>query len=284
MKFTTAALAVSYLALASASVGPAAPGVQKRPEAEPTKMEDFKWSDPFSSSKIRKFTPSCSAEATFKAREYLLDDLSEDAPLGLSAWADALRKIFKGRAYPGSWDGWDPHGYDRNLLMMEYSEVPIPVREWIEEQERTDGSGKGLFAVYEKPRDAQHKIQNVAKFPNKGMAPALRPLDKKKVVMFTPGALYDILPLWVAEKSGCKGMQGPLRPHLVLLPTNSELDTLLDTSKYTPKLAEGAVVAWPVKYGKANRKDGERDIEFTIKAQVLQAKAEAADEAERDEL
>lgn len=46
----------------------------------------------------------------------------------------------------------------------------------------------------------------------------------------------------------------------------------------------GAVVAWPVKHGKADRKKGERDIEFTIKAQVLQAKAEGSGEAARDEL
>jgi hypothetical protein len=49
-------------------------------------------------------------------------------------------------------------------------------------------------------------------------------------------------------------------------------------------LAEGAVVAWPVKYGKANRKKDERDIEFTIKAQVLKAKSDESTEAARDEL
>ncbi|OIW29284.1 hypothetical protein CONLIGDRAFT_413808 [Coniochaeta ligniaria NRRL 30616] len=265
MKFNTAALAASFLASAAAAVGPAAPGQQVRPEGKPTKMEDFKWADPFSSSKIRKFTPSCDAEKTFHAREYLLDDLQLEPPLGLEPWAEALKKIFKGRPYPGSWDGWDPHGYDRNLLMMEYSEVPIPVREWIEEQERTDGEGRGLFAVYEKPKDSHHKIHNVVKFPTKGMTPALRPLDKKKVLLFAPGALYDLLPLWVAESSDCK-------------------ETLLDTAKYSPKLAEGTVVAWPVKYSRANRKQDERDVEFTIKAQVLQAKTEGSTEAARDEL
>jgi len=205
MKFNAAALAACYIATAAAGMGPAAPGQQARPEAKPAMMDNFKWADPFGSSKIRKFSPSCDAEQTFRAREYLLDDLSADPPLGLSPWADALKKIFKGRPYPGSWDGWDPHGYDRNLLMMEYSEVPVAVREWIEEQERTDGDGKGLFAVYEKPKDSQHKIQNVVKFPTKGMTPALRPLDKKKVVLFAPGAVYDLLPLWVAEGSSCKG-------------------------------------------------------------------------------
>lgn len=215
MKLNTAALAASLIASTTAAMGPAIPGQQVRPEGKPTLMEDFKWADPFSSSKIRKFSPSCEAEKTFHAREYLLDDLQVEPPLGLEPWGDALKKIFKGRPYPGSWDGGDPHGYDRNLLMMEYSEVPIPVREWIEEQERTDGEGKGLFAVYEKPKDSQHKIQNVVKFPTKGMTPALRPLDKKKVVLFAPGALYDLLPLWVAEKSDCKGMCSV--PHLRFL-------------------------------------------------------------------
>jgi hypothetical protein len=206
MKFNNAAFAAIYIASAAAAVGPSVPGKQVRLEGKLSKMEDFKWVDPFSSSKIRKFTPACEAEKTFHAREYILDDLEVEPPLGIEPWAEALKKIFKGRPYPGSWDGWDPHGYDRNLLMMEYSEVPVPVREWIEEQERTDGEGKGLFAVYEKPKDSQHKIQNIVKFPTKGMAPALRPLDKKKVVLFAPGALYELLPLWVAESSNCKGM------------------------------------------------------------------------------
>jgi hypothetical protein len=206
MKFNTLALAACSIASTAAAIkAPSVPGAQSRPEASPTKMDDFKWADPFSSSKIRKFVPSCEAEKTFRAREYLLDDLQAQPPLGLAPWADALKKIFKGRPYPGSWDGWDPHGYDRNVLMMEYAEVPLPVREWIEEQERSDGEGKGLFAVYEKPKDQDHKILNVVKVPSKGMTPALRPLDKKKVVMFAPGAVYDLLPLWVAEGSSCKG-------------------------------------------------------------------------------
>jgi hypothetical protein len=66
--------------------------------------------------------------------------------------------------------------------------------------------------------------------------------------------------------------------------SNGGSETLLDTSKYTAKLAEGAVVAWPVKYSNANRKKDERDIEFTIKAQVLQSKADTSSEAGRDEL
>jgi hypothetical protein len=54
-------------------------------------------------------------------------------------------------------------------------------------------------------------------------------------------------------------------------------ETLGDTSKYSPKLSEGAVVAWPTKFTRAKRSQGKRDIEFTVKAQVLKAKEDAGD-------
>jgi hypothetical protein len=185
-------------------------GPPPRPGGNPAKLEDFKWADPFSSRRMKKFSADCSAEKTFSAREYLLDDLSEKLPNGLKPWSAALKKLFSGRAYPGSWDGIDPHGYDRNLLMMEYSEVPIAVREWIEDQERNDGEGKGLFGVYDKPKESDDTIRNVVKFASPEMAAGLRPLDQKRVAIFAPGAVYDILPLWVAASSECKGEQaGP---------------------------------------------------------------------------
>lgn len=60
-------------------------------------------------------------------------------------------------------------------------------------------------------------------------------------------------------------------------------DTLLDTSKYSPKLSEGGVVAWPVKHTTANRKKDEREMEFTVRAQVLKVKADGtADDAADD--
>lgn len=181
------------------------PGPPPRPSGKPAKLEDFKWSDPFASRRMKKFSPECASERTFTAREYLLDDLQEKLPQGLKPWSDALKKLFSGRDYPGSWDGIDPHGYDRNLLMMEYSDMPIAVREWIEDQERTDGEGKGLFGVYEKPKEGSETIRNVVKFASPEMARGLRPLDQKRIAIFAPGAVYDILPLWVAESSECKG-------------------------------------------------------------------------------
>jgi hypothetical protein len=110
MKVNSVALAASYIMSAAAFAGPEVPGVHQRPTGTPSKLEDFEWADPFSQRKMKKFVPACDVEKTFKAREYLLDDLQEKPPKGLSPWADALKKIFKGRPYPGSWDGIDPHG------------------------------------------------------------------------------------------------------------------------------------------------------------------------------
>lgn len=199
----TAAVAAACCIVSTASAfgGPKNP----RPEGYPTLMEDFKWSDPFSSRRMKKFTADCSVERTFSALEYQLDDLQAKVPLGLKPWQPALKKLFSGRDYPGSWGGIDPHGYDRNLLMMEYSDVPVAVREWIEDQERNDGEGRGLFGVYDKPTEDEKSIRNVVRFASPEMAAGLRPLDKKRVVIFTPGAMYDILPLWVAKSSECKG-------------------------------------------------------------------------------
>lgn len=70
-----------------------------------------------------------------------------------------------------------------------------------------------------------------------------------------------------------------------MLTTSFLADDLLDLAKYSPKLSAGNVVAWPVKYTRANRKRDERDIEFTIQARVLSAKPDDTPETEvKDEL
>ncbi|KAK0707883.1 hypothetical protein B0H67DRAFT_588843 [Lasiosphaeris hirsuta] len=257
-------VAAACLAAAASAMGPASPGKPARPAGKPEKMKNWKWADPFTSSQIRQFDAACDAEQTFHAREFLLDDLSVAPPLGLSPFLDALKKVFSAREYPGSWDGIDPHGYDRNLLQMEYAEVPIKVREWIEEQERSEGEGRGLFAVYEKPLEGQ-TVSETVKVSESPVAAALRPLDKKKVVIFAPGALYEVLPLWVAEGSDCA-------------------DSLLDVAKYSAKLVDGGVVAYPVRKTKARRGGQNRDMEFSIKAQVLKLKADAVEEVVEEEI
>lgn len=174
-----------------------------------TATKDFRWKNPFSGDAAASdllLKPSCSATRSFKAHQYLLDDLKEAPPLGLGPYADRLKAFFQGREYPGSWDGLDPHGYDRNVVLMEWDDVPGAVRAWIDEQakqkkkpdapkgqsdeekkaekKKEDRSGKGLFAVYRKARAPKNH----------------------KVVIFAPGAIYETLPLWVAESNDCKGM------------------------------------------------------------------------------
>lgn len=59
---------------------------------------------------------------------------------------------------------------------------------------------------------------------------------------------------------------------------------MADISKYSPKPSEGGVVAW-TSYTKANRRANERDMTFTVKAQVLKAREGEGDgEGEKDEL
>lgn len=279
---TTSLLSAAAYATVALAVGPPVPENAERLPGKPSLMTNWSWPNPFPSdpnnpritisseseaSSPTRFLATCSSERTFKATEYLLDDLQELPPQGLIPWVEALRKVFTNRQYPGSWDGIDPHGYDRNMLMMEYSEVPEKVRRWIEEEEWAadseeegkdvkKGKGKGLFAVLAKA-DVDKGEKIVATATSLRQKPATkeeekewRAGDKNRVVIFAPGAVYENAPLWVAEGSDCE-------------------ETLSDITKYTAKPAEGAVVAYPVHKTQADRAEGKREMEFTIKAQVL---------------
>ncbi|RYP65955.1 hypothetical protein DL770_008889 [Monosporascus sp. CRB-9-2] len=222
----------------------------QRLHGNPTQMspEQFPWTNPFGSNEIEGFSPSCEAKKTFKASEFLLDDLQIAPPLGLQPYGGALKKILKDRPYPGSWDGIDPHGYDRNLLQMEYSDVPVKVREWIEQQVKEETDHVGLFAVFQKQPKGK-KATATAKPPEARKTGEADEADKDKVVLFAPGALYRSLPLWAAEGSDCE----------------AELSNI---SKYSSNPSDGGVVAWVTEHSKAKRPQG-RDMEFTVTAQVL---------------
>lgn len=168
------------------------------PKVDPTKFENFTWADPFASPKISLFDAACSNTRTFAASEYQLHDLSDSSRTkGLAAYGAGLRTLFGGRPYPGGWDGMDAHGYERELLAMEWQAVPKTVREWIVAQEKEGGAGKGLFGVFEKLEDDKESAAQVED---------LSAADGESTVIFSPGAIYDTLPLWVAEGSDCKGM------------------------------------------------------------------------------
>ncbi|KAM5352179.1 hypothetical protein ACJ41O_004902 [Fusarium nematophilum] len=166
-------------------------------------VDGFNWKNPFSSEAISAFQPACEAKASFNALEYTLHELMEPPPAGLKPWAKGLKEAFSGREYPGGWSGLDPHLHGRSLLLMDYDKLPLVVRQWIEEEERTNGEGKALFAILDKPQGEEDEMEKVVEFPAADKID--RSEDQQRVAIFAPGAIYRILPLWAAETSECKG-------------------------------------------------------------------------------
>lgn len=220
-----AALALSLPPALAAGFGPPPSVPNVPPKVDATKLDNFTWADPFRSPQLDRFTAACEGAATFAAAEFQLHDLSVPAGRGgLRPYGEALKAAFVGRAYPGGWGGMDAHGYERTLLRMEYADVPPRVRLWIEEQENTAGPGHGLFAVLDKPQaKAEDEDEGEGEGDDEaegeeavGRAADLsddpRSMDAERVVVFAPGAIYETLPLWVAEGSGCEGMYLSLRP------------------------------------------------------------------------
>ncbi|GKT51418.1 uncharacterized protein ColSpa_11599 [Colletotrichum spaethianum] len=258
MKVASIPLAAALLAGATSAFQVGKPPV---PQAKTTMADNFPWRDPFTSKTTDAYAAACEASGTFAATQYTLHDLFDKPPTGLFHYGDGLKTFFSGREYPGGWAGLDRHMYDRNVLMMEYADVPLRVREWIEEQERADGAGKGLFAVFDKPATAEEKVTKRIAVPADA-AKVDRDLDAKRVAIFAPGALYPVLPLFVADGSDCQA-------------------TLADLGNYQAVPEDAAVVAWPVSHTRPDIANHKRDIEFTVKAQVLKLK-DGATEGEAD--
>lgn len=193
---------VTFAALLSPALAGGYPegGANVPPKVAPERLDNFTWTNPFVNKQIDQFDAACENTRTFSASEFQLHDLSTPEPAGLEPYSEALKGIFGGRPYPGGWNGIDAHGYERNLLKMEYKDVPLKVKQWIEDQEKTEGPGKGLFAVFDKP----DKGEVVKRTADLGKDPRL--VDEKRNVVFAPGAIYETLPLWVAEDSGCEGL------------------------------------------------------------------------------
>lgn len=197
-------MAASFLASTTSALGPNVPETEKRLPGKPAPMPNWKWPNPFQSSRAAKYEATCQVQRSFKAEEFKLDDLAQNPPLGLLPWRDALKDVFAEREYPGGWDGIDNHGYDRNILKMDYETVPLKVREWIEEQERKELPGQGLFALFARPAPGTRVFKQVP--VPKEPTPEFREKDDRRVLIFAPGAIYENLPLWLGEDSGCDGM------------------------------------------------------------------------------
>lgn len=171
-------------------------------------VSSFKWQRPFpydGSAPLNMDAP-CKADGTFHARQYRLGDLQ--AP---SQWSGAVLNYLGWHPYLGSWDGIDAGGDERDLIIMEYKDVPVAVREWIDKQQRDRVSDKSkwwLYGVFEKPKKDFGKASGHAMAPSTSVAvgddaPVIP--DEDKVLIFAPAALYDILPLWVGKGSDCEG-------------------------------------------------------------------------------
>lgn len=177
----------------------------------------FKWSRPFpdDGTDPTNFHVNCRHAARFHARMYKLSDLADAPPAGLAPWRDAIEGFLRNREYAGSWDGVDHKGLDRELVVMEWTDVPAEVRAWIEEQQRDVGGTneeRWLFGVFAKPKEEGETVLGTVR-PRATAVPEGQEgdgekmpevADKDKIVVFPAGAIYEILPLWVAKGSGCE--------------------------------------------------------------------------------
>lgn len=202
MKTVAIAVAATLAGTASAQLGFGRPP-NPLDKAKSTLVEDFIWRDPFTESTAEQYTPTCEVEVTFPAEQYTLHQLWDKQPQGLWSWGQALKEFWYTKEYPGSWSGLDRHGWDRNVLLMHYDKVPALVREWIEEQDRTDSDLAHLFGIFDKPADKHQRVNDRVEVPKDG--PMDRSLDEKRVILFAPAALNYILPLFAAGDSDCKG-------------------------------------------------------------------------------
>jgi hypothetical protein len=177
-------------------------------------VKSFKWirSFPDDGTDPGGFHVHCKASANFKAKMYRLSDLPADPPQGLAPWHDGIEDFLGHIDYMGSWDGVDHKGQDREIVVMEWVDVPEPVRNWIEEQqldEREENKKKWYFGVFEKPKKEGEKIHATVKprptgTPVAGQEQAPVVADKDKIVVFPGAAAYEILPLWVSKGSNCE--------------------------------------------------------------------------------
>lgn len=222
-------------------------------------VEDFPWTGPFPSdmSELIGFDVLCHAKSKFKGQQYKFADLHRPLPDGLGPWGDAIERLGRSRAYPGSWDGTNLKGQDRDIIMMEYSDIPNAVREWIEAELRSEvGSHKRFMGIFPKPQKGntgapssaveQPDTQDVLSLP-----------ARDKVLLIAPGEIYHFLPLWVADGHKCEA-------------------DYKDLTQYQPVAKEECIIAWPIEHphGMPDELRPKRDIEFTIMAQKVRETAE----------
>ena len=75
---------------------------------------------------MKSYTKKCESSATLKAELYTLKEMYP----ALKTWAPQLKVFYNKQLYPGSWEGIDVHGDQRELLKMPLEDLPFAVRSW----------------------------------------------------------------------------------------------------------------------------------------------------------
>lgn len=168
-------------------------------------VSSFKWQRPlpYDNSAPLGMNSLCEVSRTFRGEQHKLRDLqASPGSTTTSPWEGPVQTYLGWHPYVGSWDGVDEGGDERDLIIMDYASVPLAVREWVEDQHagrgKNDKSRWWLYGVFNRPKKDFGKAGGLG--------------GDHKILLFAPAALYEILPLWVGEDSGCESES---REHLV---------------------------------------------------------------------
>jgi hypothetical protein len=152
----------------AAEAAPSGPAAASAPPTEDPTPVGALWTAAWNDSTLAPYTKSCATRTTYRGQIYKLANLYPD----LETFAPQLKVFYNKQLYPGSWEGIDRHGNERELIKMDMTDLPWKVREWIKKE-----STQRHYSVHD------------------------------DIVFFAPGAIYPILPLWAedSEDIGCSG-------------------------------------------------------------------------------
>ncbi|TLD26992.1 hypothetical protein PspLS_04593 [Pyricularia sp. CBS 133598] len=227
-------------------------------------VSGWRWEKPWphDDSSLMQFDELCRASATFPAQQYKFSDLEADP--ATKPYAPTVRDLATGRVYPGSWDGVNVKGPQRDVLLVDWSRVPRLARGWIQAQlETEDGRNRHFFRVVQKKAEKKAGAGGSSGVVVEGVVDFGQSLeglrDEDKMLITAPGELYQFLPLWVAEGSKCK-------------------DTFKDLARYVATRAKDTcVVAWPTDHSRPLLEQGRKDINFTIEARLVKETEDGRD-------
>lgn len=160
-------------------------------------VDNFPWKNtmPADGGRLNGYT-TCTSQSYFNGTQYKVPDMRAAPPQGLQPWSAIVNGLFTSRFYPGSWQGVNYKGDQRELVVMEWRDVPQLAREWVEEQLKDEEMRlKRFLAVVRKSKDGER----VDEESFEGIP------DSEKLLIVAPGELYNFLPLWVAQNSECEG-------------------------------------------------------------------------------